>query len=100
MGDSARWTQNRSYFLRLNKNRENNNNNRDWARLNNNKPGSNHRTPDRNATVRALADELDENKLLVRRQAQEIEDLQEHVNELQALQMQEESERVEAEIGR
>ena len=47
-----------------------------------------------------LTDELEDNKLLVRQQANEIENLQEHINELQSQQMQEESERVEAEIGR
>lgn len=100
--DSARWTQNRSYFLRMNKIKEQNKDKRDWAKLNG-QTGSNIQSsakPDRNATIRALTDELEDNKLLVRQQANEIENLQEHINELQSQQMQEESERVEAEIGR
>jgi len=100
--DSARWTQNRSYFLRMNKIKEQNKDKNDWARLNG-KSGNTSQSsakPDRNATIRALTDELEDNKAAVRQQANEIEDLQEHINELQAQQMQEESERVEAEIAR
>jgi len=100
--DSARWTQNRSYFLRMNKIKEQNKDKRDWAKLNG-KSGATSQTsakPDRNAAIRALTDELDDNKMLVRQQANEIENLQEHINELQSQQMHEESERVEAEIGR
>ena len=50
--------------------------------------------------MQLLTDELDETKMLVRRQNADIHELQEQVNQLQENQIQEECDRIEAEIAR
>ena len=82
--ESSKWTHNRSYHLRMNKMKENTPNQRNWA-----KPSGDSRdkkTPMRNnrdAVIRAVTDELDETKMLVRKQDNDILDLQEQINKLE-----------------
>lgn len=100
--ESANWTQNRSYFLRMNKMKENDKSGRNWTKglKNNSTPGKSQNQPTRDATIRALTDELDETKIIIKSKENEINELNEQINLLQENQIQEEVDRVEAEIGR
>jgi len=95
--DSSRWTQNRSYYLRMQKQKENSKGDRDWTK------GLTKSVPPKQTqsqTTKVLIDELDEARTLLQRQEKEIQNLQETVNHLQEHQIQEECNRVEAEIAK
>lgn len=100
--DSANWTQNRAYFLRMNKMNEKDNSNRSWTKMakSSGKGAAPAFGTERDATIRALTDELDETKIQNRTKENLITDLHEQINQLQESQIQEEVDRVEAEISR
>merc|ERR1712157_395179 len=97
---SANWTQNRSYFLRMNKMREKDST-KSWTKGMKNTPkSSGPRELGRDATIRAMADELDEAKMQARGQEEELKELNSQIQLLQENQIEEEVNRVEAEIAR
>jgi len=103
--DSANWTQNRAYFLRMNKMNEKDSS-RSWTKMakSSSSAGKNNGNviygTERDATIRAITDELEETKMSNKNKEVVISDLHEQINQLQESQIQEEVDRVEAEISR
>jgi len=94
--DSAKWIQNRSYFLRMNNNaNKKDGGKREWARKAKTKGNLT-----KDATIKALEEELNHFRMAVNDKEEKIENLHEVINQLQEDNVQEEVNRVEAQIDR